>query len=242
MNVTRQTVQPTLERLAVVLVPLVVLVVGIMWFVQPRFADTLRTQADLRGLEERVASLKVAASSGSAIEAADAAESVREFERRVATDDRTASLTEKLAHLALDPPDLDEARNLQIDAGARVQADNPGAVGEPRVGGASQTSIDPRFSLFPVSLQYTPITVTFEATYDRLGQFLWNLRDLPTLVEVRSLEVKRALPLIQIKLVLLAFQRSAPPAGPATGAPVKVAEQGTPGSRDAALAGTGVRP
>jgi hypothetical protein len=59
--------------------------------------------------------------------------------------------------------------------------------------------------------------VTFEATYDRVGLFLWRLRDLPTVVEVRSLEIARALPLLRVKVVLFALQRSdcAPaPAGP----------------------------
>jgi hypothetical protein len=48
---------------------------------------------------------------------------------------------------------------------------------------------DPRFALFGVPLTYSPVTMTADADYGSLGNFLWRLRDLATVIEVRSLVV-----------------------------------------------------
>ena len=75
-------------------------------------------------------------------------------------------------------------------------------------------AVDPRLRLFDTVLDYTPVTVRFESTYEGIGRFVWGLQGLPTTVEIREVELTRGLPLMKARLVLFVFQRSSF-AGPA---------------------------
>ena len=78
--------------------------------------------------------------------------------------------------------------------------------------GAAAERLDPRLELFPTPLSYTPITIGFDSSYQQLGKFLWQLHGLPTLVEIRSVEIGPAgVPsLVHLSLVVMAFQRREP--------------------------------
>jgi hypothetical protein len=66
---------------------------------------------------------------------------------------------------------------------------------------------DPRLALFPYEVSYTPLRVTFESTFEAAGNVLWQLRDLPTIVEVRSATLTRGLPLMKTELLVRVLQR-----------------------------------
>jgi hypothetical protein len=51
---------------------------------------------------------------------------------------------------------------------------------------------DPRIARFDVPLSYSTIPISFDADYATAGEFLWQLRELPTVIEIRSLDVKPA--------------------------------------------------
>jgi len=198
-----------------------VFVIGSFAFVGPRIFKALEARSEAASLEERAASMRLLRDAGPT--AANTVRAVAEFERLVSKHDRVPEVIEILARLAFDPGNPAQARGLLIETGQRASPNAAAAPGD-MAGGARSSSLDPRWALFPGSLEYTPITVTFETTYDRLGLFLWRLRDLPTLVEVRSVEIGRSLPLLKVKLVLFALQRTnqAPTASASKPAPTSV--------------------
>ena len=93
------------------------------------------------------------------------------------------------------------------------------------------TARDPRLALFPHAVSYTPLRVTFESTFEAAGNLLWQLRDLPTLVEVRSAALTRGLPLMRTELLVRVLQRVDPtdagtPAMPAATGPAAPGQTG----------------
>jgi hypothetical protein len=238
MNVpTLPRVPPTARRVVPIVVPIVVFALGLLFFVQPPLSAAFRATAESGPLESRADSLRRLIASAKDV-ADEHAAVMAEFERRVPAEDRTPEIVELLARLALDPPDTTRARGLVIDTAPRVNPDEKPASGGPQLGGpqAQTISLDPRWGLFPVGLMYTPITVSFECSYDRLGLFLWRLRDLPTLVEVRGLEVTRALPLLKVRLVIFALQRTGrAPASPAAASPAGTGPRVASAGLDAAF-------
>ena len=100
-------------------------------------------------------------------------------------------------------------RSFVIETGDRMsspsrggRAETAGASGADGVDGA-----DPRLALFPYAVIYTPLRVSFESTFEAAGNVLWQLRDLPTTVEIRSATLTRGLPLMTIELLVRVLQR-----------------------------------
>ncbi len=182
-----------------------VFVIGSPVLVGPCIFSTLQAGNEAAALEGRAASMRRLLKDAGAT-AAGEARAVAELEKLVSARDRVPEVIEVLARLAFDPRNPAQSRGLLIEAGRRASL-SATAMPADTAGGA-RGSLDPRWALFPGWLEYTPITVTFDTTYHHLGLFLWRLRDLPTLVEVRSVEIGRSLPLSKVKLVLLALQRT----------------------------------
>lgn len=69
----------------------------------------------------------------------------------------------------------------------------------PAVGGVSNLSIetdhpidgpgDSMMQLFARKVVHTPVIMTFDARYEQIGRFFWNLRTLPTIVDLQSVEL-----------------------------------------------------
>jgi hypothetical protein len=195
-----------LQRLLPIVLPIALLVIGYLWFVQPWISAGVESRIDAQVLASRASSLDVLVKRAGAVEKTPD-ETMPEFERIVPADSRVADLVELVAKLALEPANPDEARGLQVDTGQRA-ALRLAPAGAATASGLADQGSDARLALFaPIALECTPITVKFEATYDRVGTFLWRLHELPIFADVRSLEVTRALPLLKVRLVLLAYQR-----------------------------------
>lgn len=222
MNKLLRNLQGALVWLAPLVVVLAVVGVAYVALIDPRIARSRAARLNAEALEVRLAELRRSLDGSAPIGAGDALEALKEFERRAPAEDRLAKLTEDIARLALGSgPDV---RELFIEAGATVTP-QPSQSGTPRVVGGSGGGPDPRLDLFPVSLEYTPINVSFQTAFDQLGRFLWGLRNLPTIIEIRSLEMTRDVPYLKVKLELFAYRRlgSAVPKGPSAVRPPQAA-------------------
>jgi hypothetical protein len=202
-----------LERLLPFLVFTAVITAGWFWFVQPRLSVYLRARTDAAALEERVRTLQQASSRTRSVPPADLDRTQREFEQRVSSEDRVADVAAAIAKAVLASAPADGLRAFVIDAGDRVAA--------PRGGGAEGggDGADPRMGLFPYAVSYTPLRVSFESGFETAGDVLWQLRDLPTTVEVRAATLERGLPLMKTELVVRVLQRSEALEVPAGGVP-----------------------
>lgn len=196
--------------------PLAVVLVFDLFVVRPRAAAGRRAADQTVALRMRLSAVPRGPSMADArapeiAGRPDAA--IQEFEQRVPAADRVPDLLERVARLALDSASGQEIRALKIETGERVNLGMPDAQRGPRVANDAAAQPDPRLGLFAASLAYTNISISFDATYPALGRLLWNLRDLPTTVEIRSLDVSRPAAatdggLLRVEIGLFAFQRS----------------------------------
>lgn len=226
MNARLSALGVTLRRLLPIIVALVVVAVGFMFFVEPRVAELLRRQTESRGLENRVATLRTSIDRAGRAPAPGQDEVMRQFEARTPAEDKVADVIEMLAKRALDPKAPGRLRGLLIEAGQRVGSSGVVSPSGPRVAETPREteSVDPRLSLFGGPFDYTPISLSFLSTYDRVGDFLWRCRDLPTTVEIRTLDITRGLPLVKVRMMLFVFQRSGAAPSPAPAPDAKVAD------------------
>lgn len=148
-------------------------------------ADAIRGQ---RTAAEEAVQTRSGASSGES--------AAREFEIRIPDENRVLDVLRTLTQLA-SSPSVGKLEALVIEAGS------PGVDAAP----------DPRLTLFGSPVSGTPVTMSFEASYEQLGRFFWHLRALPTTVDVRSIDVSPApqSSLLRVEMVLLAFHRAGLP-------------------------------
>jgi len=216
----------SLERLLPFLTIAAVVTAGWFWLVQPRFVAYLRARTDAAALEERVRTLRQASGRSRPQPPADLERAQREFEARVSADDKVADVAAALARGVLASAPAGTLRSFVIETGDRMsspsrggRAETAGASGAGGIDGA-----DPRLALFPYAVNFTPLRVSFESTFDAAGNLMWELRDLPTTVEIRSATLTRGLPLMKIELLVRVLQRGdtidvASPAVPAVSLP-----------------------
>ena len=199
-----------LERLLPFLVFVAILTAGWFWFVQPRFTAYLRAGADAAALEERVRTLQQAAGRARPEAPVDLEPTQREFERCVSAEEKVAEVATALAEAVLANAPPGQLRSFVIETGDRTPASG-GDGGEHAGASGSGTAdaVDPRLALFPYAVSYTPLRVSFESTFEAAGNLLWQLRGLPTLVEVRSATLIRGLPLMRTEMVVRVLQRGA---------------------------------
>jgi hypothetical protein len=191
-------------RFAPLVLAAVLLVAGWMLFVQPRFSASSRAGQDIDGLRQRLTTLRAAIAEP--MPPAPATDPAAAFQRATAAGDATSQLLEQLARLAADAP----AVNLLIETGERVEAAQRPA--GPQASNAPAP--DPRLALFPTSLSYTPVTMSFDAAYSGVGDVLWGMRDLATTVELRNVEVRPADEgRVHVAITLFAYARPADAGG-----------------------------
>ena len=177
-----------------------VFVTGSLVFVWPHVARTLEARRAAASLEERVVSMRRqlrSVATGSANGRA-----VAQSERVESSQADVSVVIEHLARLAASLGGPAQVRGLQITT---IPDTGSGATGAARGPAARDTQGS------QAAGASTPIVVRFETTYDRLGLFLWRLRDLPAPVEVRSLEIARSRSLLASTLTLVYARRRAAP-------------------------------
>lgn len=179
-----------LQRMAPLAVAVAILLVAWMMLIQPRRASARRAASEIAILEPRVGQLSPA--SGAQTGAVEEGSLTPDVIGRLPAVDPVPDVLERLARLALlessDPATADGAvSQLTIETGEQAVTGSGEAAG-PRATGPAER--DPRVMLFGLPLAYTQVTVSFESSYARLGRFLWDLRELPTMVEVHSLDVR----------------------------------------------------
>lgn len=201
----------TFERVIPVVVVAAIALVGYFWFVQPRIGEYLRNRNEVRQLETQVRELQDAVNRGRGTAPADEAAALRLFEERVSREDKVSDIVEILAKAAQDSAPKGQVRGLQIQTGDSVPW-QPG-LALARGGDGMSEAPDPRLGLFPVPVSYTPVTVSFESSYAAISRFVWRLRDMPTLIEVQSLELARGLPYMTARVRILVYQRGETPSG-----------------------------
>jgi hypothetical protein len=171
---------PTLRRFGPLVLP--VAVVAAVWaaFIRPARAAQAHDAARLIQLRERLANMPEAAAAGSG-DAREEADPAAVFQARVSASDATTRLLRAVTTAASSVG----ARNLFVDStGALLNVAGPGG---PRVEAAAEP--DPRLALFGTPLAYATVPVSFDARFAALGDFLWQFRDLPVVVEIRELTV-----------------------------------------------------
>ena len=206
MKARTEGLAQALERMLPLLVFAAVITAGWFWFVQPRLAMYLRASTDTAALEERARTLQLSAGKDRSAQPVDLERTQREFEARVSADDRVAAVAAALAEAVLASASAGELRAFVMDAGDRVSAAR-GADRDAGTAGSAADGADPRLALFPYSVTYTPLRLSFESTFETAGNLLWRLRDLPTTVEVRSAVLTRGMPLMKTELLVRVLQR-----------------------------------
>lgn len=207
----------TFERVIPVVLVAAIALVGYFWFAQPRIAEYLTNRNEIRLLETQVRGLQDEVNRGRGVAPVDEAAALRLFDERVSTDDKVSEIVETLAKAALDSAPKGQVRGLQIQTG-ESQPWRPGPA-QARTGDAASEAPDPRMGLFPVPVTYTPVTVSFESSYAAISRFVWRLRDMPTLIEIQSMDLARGLPYMKARLRILVYQRGEAPSGPGVAAP-----------------------
>jgi hypothetical protein len=182
---------------------------GHLWFIQPRLGTYLRTRTDVTALHDRISTLQQAAARGRALPAPDMQTSMRDFEKQISREDEVADVAALLAKAVLDSAPPDALHGFAIETGDRVSpVGGTGGRATPQMAdGTPDGAADPRVSLFAVPVNYTPVRITFESTFEAAANFLWRVRDLPTAVEIRCATLARGLPLMKVDVLIRVFQR-----------------------------------
>lgn len=186
------------RRFAPVALAVVVLAVGWMFLVSPVASRNAERGRQVDTLRQRLT--QVRASLNEPPPEAILGDPVADFVSRVAAGDASSSVLEQLASQA----SAARATNLLIETGERVVLTDPSG---PQVAGGVQ--VDPRFQLFNTSLSYSPVAMSFDAEFQDVGTLLWRLRDLPTAIEIRTLEITPSAtpPRVHVAMTLFAYAR-----------------------------------
>jgi hypothetical protein len=76
-------------------------------------------------------------------------------------------------------------------------------------GASEDAQPDSTARLFSQTVKQTPVTLTFDARYEQIGRFFWNLRVLPTTFNLQSVELTPGgapgVGLMRAKVLLLLF-------------------------------------
>jgi hypothetical protein len=167
-----------LQPYAPILALLVIVALGWALLVRPTMTKNARAASDLEGLRQRLATART--HTGGAPMTQPVGDPVEAFERQVTVSDAGGRVMEELSRLA-------SQSRVQVDTIESAQEETAAFGGGPSVAGGSRP--DPRLALFGAPLMFSPVTLTAESDYRGLGEFLWLLRDLGALIEIRNLEI-----------------------------------------------------
>jgi hypothetical protein len=167
-----------LQPYAPLLVPVVIVALGWGLLVRPTMAKNARAASDLEGLRQRITAARSHA--GGPPPQQPLGDPVETFERQVTASDASGRVMEELSRLA-------SQTGVHVDTIDTAQEETATFGGGPAVAGGARP--DPRLALFGTPLVFSPVTLTAESDFRSLGEFLWGLRDLGALIEIRNLEI-----------------------------------------------------
>lgn len=157
--------------------------------VQPEHAAAVDARERLEAARAELQRHRLFVAPPSVVSQASAAD---EFALRTAEGDRAGEVADALTAL-MNSPAVGGVSHLSIETG--VPSDGP---------------IDSMVGLFSRKVVHTPVTVAFDARYEQIGRFFWNLRLLPTTFDLQSLEIMpggAGAALMHAKMSLLVFHR-----------------------------------
>jgi hypothetical protein len=113
-----------------------------------------------------------------------------------------------------------DARTVDGDGVGEVADALTAVLDSPVVGGGSNVRIQTgtsedvpvgaRARLFDLAIEQTPVTLTFDARFEQIGRFFWNLRVMPTTFDLESIHIAPASrgALMRATVSLLVFHRT----------------------------------
>ena len=212
MSANTGRLSDAIEHLLPFLIVVAIVTFVYFWFIQTPLNLYVRTRTDTAALQTRLKAAQDSVARASGTAPVDIQASLAAFERQMPTDDQVGEVTARLARAVLDSVPVDKLRGFAIETSDRIkaEADAGGRAKMPRVTADTVGSApDPRFSLFPYKVIYTPVKVVFSSTFDGIANFMWRVRDLPTTVEVKSATLTRGLPFMKMELLIWVYQRGA---------------------------------
>ena len=234
MSAATDRINAALPRVLPLVVGVMAVAAGYYWLLQPGIADYRRVRAEAQTLEARVRVLEATIARGQDLTWPDRPQALDLFEQRVSKEDRVADVVERLTRAVTESATDGKLSNLAIGSGDQAAPDTSGQM-RPAESGELET-IDPRWNLFPYSLTHTTVRLSFDASYATIAGFFSKIRDLPTAIEIRSVKLTRALPLMSVELTVFVFRRgdllpdvrATVPFQPAPGAPRLSGPEGLP--------------
>jgi Tfp pilus assembly protein PilO len=201
-----------IDRLLPFIIVVAIVTFAFFWFIQAPLNAYVQTRTDTAALQARLKTAQDSVARASGTPPVDVRLSLEMFEKQMATDDKVAEVTALLAGAIVDAMPADKLRGFVIETSDRIKvaSDPSGRGGAPKVM-VSQvgSSPDPRLALFPYTVTYTPVKVSFSSTFEGIANFMWKVRDLPTTVEVKSATLTRGIPFMKLELLVWVFQRGA---------------------------------
>jgi Tfp pilus assembly protein PilO len=201
-----------IERLLPFLIVVAIVTFAFFFFIQTPLNAYLRTRTDTAALETRLQTARDSVARAAGTPPVDIQASITLFEKQMASDERVADVTALLAKAVLDSAPADKLRGFVIETSDRIkaEADEGGrAKARPVTTSTVGTSPDPRLSLFPYKVAYTPVKVAFSSTFEGIANFMWKVRDLPTTIEVKSATLTRGMPFMKMEMLIWVYQRGA---------------------------------
>lgn len=215
MSPASSRLRETVRRLLPFLTLVTVVTCGYLWVIQPRLGSYLRMRSDVAALADRTRLLQQAGDRARVRTPVGQQASGQEILQWISTENRVPEVASALAEVVLRSAGPGQLQAITIETGDLVQPPVSSAdVLAPRAPAGPGTDLDPRLALFPYAVSYTPMRITFESTFEAAGDLFWGMRQLPTMVELRSATLTRGLPLMRIEVLVRVFQRGEPHEGP----------------------------
>ena len=167
-STTLVTTLTSLTTAMAIAAPIVVFGFVYVLKVQPERVAALEAQHQLAGAQAELNKRRVFARRSSIVTQVSALDT---FDARIADGGTVADVVDTLTAL-LNSPAVGGVSNLSIETG-------------PSADGAGDSAI----KLLARRVEHTPVVMTFDARHDQIGRFFWNLRSMPTVFDLRSVEL-----------------------------------------------------
>ena len=170
-SATLVTTLTTLTTAMAVAAPLVVFGFLYVLHVHPARAAAVEARSRLEIAREELSRQRVFVSGPTVVEQVSALD---EFAARTGQADGVEEAVDALTAV-LDSPAVGGVSNVSIQTGA-----------------PEDVPTDATVRLFSQTMKQTPVTLTFDARFEQIGRFFWNLRVLPTAFHLQSVELTPA--------------------------------------------------